>query len=68
MLRITTVLFSCSQRAYCIDSSLILFMKHLAAYLLLLLSGNNEPSASDIRELLKSVGSETDNSLAAADQ
>lgn len=37
-------------------------MKHLAAYLLLLLGGNDEPSASDIRGLLKSIGSEADNS------
>ena len=37
-------------------------MKHLAAYLLLLISGNEKPSASDIRELLESVGSEADNS------
>jgi large subunit ribosomal protein LP2 len=37
-------------------------MKHLAAYLLLLISGNEKPSASDIRGLLKSVGSEADDS------
>lgn len=37
-------------------------MKHLAAYLLLLISGNAKPSASDIRGLLKAVGSEADNS------
>lgn len=37
-------------------------MKHLATYLLLLISGNVKPSASDIRGLLKSVGSEADNS------
>lgn len=31
-------------------------MKHLAAYLLLGLAGNTSPSASDIKELLQSVG------------
>lgn len=37
-------------------------MKHLAAYLLLVISGNETPSAEDIRELLESVGIEADNS------
>lgn len=31
-------------------------MKHLAAYLLLGLAGNTSPSASDIKDVLKSVG------------
>lgn len=31
-------------------------MKHLAAYLLLGLAGNNSPSADDIKDVLKSVG------------
>jgi large subunit ribosomal protein LP2 len=31
-------------------------MKHLAAYLLLALAGNQSPSASDIKEVLSSVG------------
>ncbi|KAL4871938.1 60s acidic ribosomal protein-domain-containing protein [Aspergillus spectabilis] len=31
-------------------------MKHLAAYLLLALAGNKSPSASDIKEVLSSVG------------
>ncbi|KAL4880806.1 60s acidic ribosomal protein-domain-containing protein [Aspergillus karnatakaensis] len=31
-------------------------MKHLAAYLLLALAGNESPSASDIKEVLSSVG------------
>lgn len=36
-------------------------MKHLAAYLLLGLGGNTNPSASDITEVLESVGIEADN-------
>jgi len=35
-------------------------MKHLAAYLLLNLAGNTSPSASDIKEVLSSVGIEAD--------
>jgi large subunit ribosomal protein LP2 len=35
-------------------------MKHLAAYLLLGLGGNSDPSASDITNLLESVGIEAD--------
>ncbi|PNS18609.1 60S acidic ribosomal protein P2 [Sphaceloma murrayae] len=35
-------------------------MKHLAAYLLLQLGGNTSPSASDIKEVLSSVGIEAD--------
>ncbi|KAJ4287382.1 60S acidic ribosomal protein P2 [Kalmusia sp. IMI 367209] len=35
-------------------------MKHLAAYLLLGLGGNTSPSASDIKGVLESVGSEAD--------
>jgi large subunit ribosomal protein LP2 len=35
-------------------------MKHLAAYLLLGLGGNASPSASDIKEVLESVGIEAD--------
>ncbi|OCK93750.1 ribosomal protein P2 [Cenococcum geophilum 1.58] len=35
-------------------------MKHLAAYLLLGLGGNTNPSASDITEVLESVGIEAD--------
>ncbi|KAL4908577.1 60s acidic ribosomal protein-domain-containing protein [Aspergillus multicolor] len=35
-------------------------MKHLAAYLLLTLGGNTEPSANDIKEVLASVGIEAD--------
>ncbi|KAI1456864.1 60s acidic ribosomal protein-domain-containing protein [Annulohypoxylon moriforme] len=35
-------------------------MKHLAAYLLLGLAGNSSPSASDIKEVLDSVGIEAD--------
>ncbi|KAF4555386.1 60S acidic ribosomal protein P2 [Elsinoe fawcettii] len=35
-------------------------MKHLAAYLLLQLGGNSTPSASDIKEVLSSVGVEAD--------
>lgn len=31
-------------------------MKHLAAYLLLGLAGNESPSASDIKKVLESVG------------
>jgi ribosomal protein L12E/L44/L45/RPP1/RPP2 len=35
-------------------------MKHLAAYLLLNLGGNTSPSAGDIKEVLSSVGIDTD--------
>lgn len=35
-------------------------MKHLAAYLLLALGGNEQPSASDIKSLLETVGIEAD--------
>ncbi|EON61881.1 hypothetical protein W97_01099 [Coniosporium apollinis CBS 100218] len=35
-------------------------MKHLAAYLLLGLGGNTDPSASDIKGVLESVGIEAD--------
>ncbi|KAF3769165.1 ribosomal protein 60S [Cryphonectria parasitica EP155] len=35
-------------------------MKHLAAYLLLTLGGNEKPSASDIQKVLESVGIEAD--------
>lgn len=35
-------------------------MKHLAAYLLLGMGGNTSPSASDIKEVLGSVGIEAD--------
>ena len=35
-------------------------MKHLAAYLLLGLAGNNEPSESDIKGVLESVGIDAD--------
>ncbi len=35
-------------------------MKHLAAYLLLNLGGNSEPSAADIKGVLESVGIDAD--------
>lgn len=35
-------------------------MKHLAAYLLLGLGGNTSPSASDIKDVLGSVGIDAD--------
>jgi large subunit ribosomal protein LP2 len=35
-------------------------MKHLAAYLLLGLAGNSEPSAKDIKGVLSSVGIDAD--------
>ena len=35
-------------------------MKHLAAYLLLGLGGNTEPSAEDIKGVLESVGIDAD--------
>lgn len=35
-------------------------MKHLAAYLLLGLAGNTSPSASDVKEVLSSVGIDAD--------
>lgn len=35
-------------------------MKHLAAYLLLGLGGNTSPSASDVKQVLESVGVEAD--------
>ncbi|RSL71169.1 60S acidic ribosomal protein P2 [Fusarium duplospermum] len=37
-------------------------MKHLAAYLLLTLGGNDSPSAADIKAVLESVGIEADDS------
>lgn len=41
-------------------------MKHLAAYLLLGLGGNTSPSASDIKNVLSSVGAEADDERLAA--
>lgn len=35
-------------------------MKHLAAYLLLMLGGNESPSASDVKKVLGSVGIDAD--------
>lgn len=35
-------------------------MKHVAAYLLLQLAGNEQPSAADIKSVLSSVGIEAD--------
>ena len=35
-------------------------MKHLAAYLLLGLGGNTSPSASDVKDVLSSVGIDAD--------
>jgi large subunit ribosomal protein LP2 len=35
-------------------------MKHLAAYLLLALAGNESPSAADIKAVLSSVGIDAD--------
>ena len=35
-------------------------MKHLAAYLLLALAGNQSPSAEDIKSVLSSVGIDAD--------
>lgn len=35
-------------------------MKHLAAYLLLTLGGNEKPSAADVKKVLDSVGIEAD--------
>lgn len=35
-------------------------MKHLAAYLLLVLGGNDSPTAKDIKKVLDSVGIEAD--------
>ncbi|CAO1638581.1 unnamed protein product [Sympodiomycopsis kandeliae] len=35
-------------------------MKHIAAYLLLTLGGNTSPSAADIKQLLDTVGIESD--------
>ncbi|KAK2738629.1 60S acidic ribosomal protein P2 [Myotisia sp. PD_48] len=37
-------------------------MKHLAAYLLLGLAGNTSPSASDVKQVLSSVGIDADES------
>lgn len=36
-------------------------MRHIAAYLLATLGGNDQPSAADIKKILSSVGVETDN-------
>ena len=41
-------------------------MKHLAAYLLLGLAGNTSPSAEDIKEVLSSVGIESDSDRVSA--
>ena len=35
-------------------------MKHLAAYVLLVLGGNTNPSAEDVQNLMKTVGVEAD--------
>ena len=35
-------------------------MKHLAAYLLLVLGGNKNPSAKDVQDLMKTVGIEAE--------
>lgn len=35
-------------------------MKHLAAYLLLTLAGNESPSAADVKDVLSSVGIDAD--------
>lgn len=35
-------------------------MRHIAAYLLLQIGGNTEPSAADVKKLLSTVGIETD--------
>jgi large subunit ribosomal protein LP2 len=35
-------------------------MRHLAAYLLLQIGGNDDPSAADIKKLLATVGIEAD--------
>jgi large subunit ribosomal protein LP2 len=35
-------------------------MKHLAAYMLLTLGGNDSPSAKDIKAVLESVGADAD--------
>ena len=41
-------------------------MRHIAAYLLLQIGGNPEPSAADIKKLLATVGIEADDSRLAA--
>lgn len=41
-------------------------MRHIAAYLLLQIGGNAEPSAADIKKLLATVGIEADDSRLAA--
>lgn len=41
-------------------------MKYLAAYLLLLQGGNESPSASEIKNLIESVGIESDESRVSA--
>lgn len=40
-------------------------MRHIAAYLLLQIGGNTEPSAADIKKLLSTVGVEADDSRLA---
>ncbi len=35
-------------------------MKHIAAYALLVLSGKDEPSAADVKKVLKDAGAEAD--------
>ncbi|CAN3359486.1 large ribosomal subunit protein P2B [Diutina catenulata] len=41
-------------------------MKYLAAYLLLVQGGNNTPSSADIKDLLESVGVESEESRISA--
>ena len=35
-------------------------MRHIAAYALLILSGNNAPSADDVEKIVKDAGAEAD--------
>jgi large subunit ribosomal protein LP2 len=40
-------------------------MKHVAAYALLVLGGNNEPSAEDVNKVLKEAGTKADEAAVA---
>ena len=42
------------------DLNLLLAMRHVAAYLLAVLGGNESPSAADVKSILSSVGVEAD--------
>lgn len=55
------LLIHCISQPHDDNQNLRIFkMKHLAAYLLLMLGGNEAPSASDVKNVLGSVGIDAD--------